>query len=58
MAMCVIAVEGAAPCQGFSPGANRTTSPGRISSTRRDKPELGPGPAGKGEVAVLDYYHG
>src|SRR2546428_521229 len=32
MAMCVMAVVGAAPCQCFSPGANETTSPGRISS--------------------------
>src|SRR5579864_5458745 len=32
MAMCVIAVVGAAPCQCFSPGENETTSPGRISS--------------------------
>ena len=32
MAMCVIAVVGAAPCQCFSPGGNQTTSPGRISS--------------------------
>jgi hypothetical protein len=31
--MCVIAVVGTAPCQCFSPGANQTTSPGRISST-------------------------
>src|SRR6266566_9032532 len=30
--MCVIAVVGVAPCQCFSPGANQTTSPGRISS--------------------------
>src|SRR5438067_1803703 len=30
MAMCVMAVVGAAPCQCFSPGANHTTSPGRI----------------------------
>ena len=28
MAMCVIAVAGAAPCQCFSPGAIQTTSPG------------------------------
>src|SRR5262249_11088317 len=33
MAMCDIAVVGDAPCQCFSPGANQTTSPGRISST-------------------------
>ncbi len=33
MAICVIAVVGVAPCQCFSPGANQTTSPGRISST-------------------------
>src|SRR6516165_1464518 len=33
IAMCVIAVVGAAPCQCFSPGANQTTSPGRICST-------------------------
>ncbi len=32
MAICVIAVVGAAPCQCFSPGGNQTTSPGRISS--------------------------
>ena len=32
--MCVMPVVGAAPCQCFSPGANHTTSPGRISSTR------------------------
>ena len=32
MAMCVMAVVGAAPCQCFSPGENQTTSPGRISS--------------------------
>src|SRR6266487_50681 len=30
--MCVIAALGDAPCQCFSPGANQTTSPGRISS--------------------------
>src|SRR5689334_5995455 len=30
--MWVMAVVGAAPCQCFSPGANQTTSPGRISS--------------------------
>ena len=28
-----MAVVGVAPCQCFSPGANQTTSPGRISST-------------------------
>src|SRR5438552_2787664 len=32
MAICVIGVVGVAPCQCFSPGANQTTSPGRISS--------------------------
>src|SRR6266404_4872578 len=32
MAICVMAVVGDAPCQCFSPGANQTTSPGRISS--------------------------
>src|SRR5216110_4083591 len=32
MAICVIAVVGAAPCQCFSPGGNHATSPGRISS--------------------------
>src|SRR5262245_21296654 len=32
-AMWVIAVVAVAPCQCFSPGANQTTSPGRISST-------------------------
>ena len=31
--MWVTAVVGVAPCQCFSPGANQTTSPGRISST-------------------------
>src|SRR5262249_29679779 len=33
MAMCVMAVVGAAPCQCFSPGGNQTTSPGWTSST-------------------------
>src|SRR3954452_5432251 len=33
IAMCVIAVVGAAPCQCFSPGENQITSPGLISST-------------------------
>src|SRR4051794_40557092 len=32
IAVCVIAVFGAAPCQCFSPGGNHTTSPGRSSS--------------------------
>src|SRR5213596_2087255 len=32
MAIWVIVVVGVAPCQCFSPGANQTTSPGRISS--------------------------
>ena len=32
MAMWLMAVVGVAPCQCFSPGANQTTSPGRISS--------------------------
>jgi hypothetical protein len=32
MAICVMAVVGAAPCQCFSPGGNQTTSPGWISS--------------------------
>src|SRR5438309_1959853 len=32
MAMCVMAVVGAAPCQCFSPGGNQITSPGRMSS--------------------------
>lgn len=32
MAMCVIAIVGAAPCQCLSPGENHTPSPGRISS--------------------------
>ena len=32
MAMCGMAVAGAAPCQCFSPGGNQITSPGRISS--------------------------
>src|SRR5438309_9530898 len=31
--MCVIPVIAVAPCQCLSPGANQTTSPGRISST-------------------------
>ena len=30
--MWLMAVVGVAPCQCFSPGANHTTSPGRISS--------------------------
>ena len=33
MAIWVRAVEAVAPCQCFSPGSKRTTSPGRISST-------------------------
>src|SRR6266403_5829467 len=33
MAMCVMDVFGAAPCQCFSSGAIQTTSPGRMSST-------------------------
>jgi hypothetical protein len=33
MAKCVMAVDGVAPCQCFSPGGNHTTSPGLISST-------------------------
>src|SRR3954468_21851338 len=33
IAICVIGVVGAAPCQCFSLGGNQTTSPGRISST-------------------------
>src|SRR5271166_4999357 len=33
MAMCVMAVVGAAPCQCLTPGGIQTTSPGRISST-------------------------
>src|SRR5260370_24461604 len=32
MAICLNADVGLAPCQCFSPGANQTTSPGRISS--------------------------
>src|ERR1700741_39135 len=32
MAICVMAVVGAAPCQCFSPGGNQITSPGWISS--------------------------
>ena len=32
MAICVMAVVGAAPCQCFSPGGNQITSPGRICS--------------------------
>src|SRR5213080_3943766 len=32
MAMCVMAVVAAAPCQCFSPGGIQITSPGRISS--------------------------
>jgi hypothetical protein len=34
MAMWLIAVVAVAPCQCFSPGANQTMSPGRISSLR------------------------
>jgi hypothetical protein len=33
MAICVIAVDGVAPCQCFSPGGNQIASPGLISST-------------------------
>ena len=36
IAICVIAVVGAAPCQCFSPGANQMTSPGRTQSIRAD----------------------
>src|SRR6266436_3877982 len=43
MAMWVMAVVAAAPCQCFSPGGIQTTSPGRISSTgppqRRTRPQ-------------------
>ncbi len=41
MAMCVIAVVGAAPCQCFSPGGNQTTSPGP-NFLDRPAPALGP----------------
>ena len=34
--MCVITVFGVAPCQCFSPGANQTTSPGRIGLPAAD----------------------
>jgi LysR substrate binding domain-containing protein len=48
MAICVIAVVGEAPCQCLSPGANQTTSPGRISSTwppaRCTRPSHSPAP--------------
>ena len=43
MAMWVMAVVGAAPCQCFSPGAKETTSPGRISSI--GPPRAAPGPS-------------
>jgi len=43
MAICVMAVVGAAPCQCFSPGENQMTSPGRISSMGR--PALRPSAA-------------
>src|SRR5690242_12868879 len=33
MAMCVMAVDGVAPCQCFSPGGKQTMSPDRTSST-------------------------
>src|SRR5438132_7053567 len=33
IAMCVMAVVGVAPCQCFSPGGHRITSPGRIFLT-------------------------
>src|SRR5436309_7684234 len=43
MAMCVMAVVAAAPCQCFSPGGIQITSPGRISSIgpphRRARPQ-------------------
>src|SRR5204863_1244222 len=45
MAICVMAVVGAAPCQCFSPGANQTTSPGRISSTGPPQRCAHPSPA-------------
>src|SRR5579864_1347489 len=45
MAMCVIAVVGAAPCQCFSPGAIDTTSPGRISSIGPPARATRPAPA-------------
>src|ERR1043166_1526798 len=44
MAMCVIAVVAVAPCQCFSPGANQTTSPGRISSITPPSPCAHPKP--------------
>src|SRR5262249_60952794 len=46
MAICVIAVVGAAPCQCFSPGANQMTSPGRICSTGPSSRCASPQPAG------------
>src|ERR1043166_3655984 len=42
--MCVIAVVAVAPCQCFSPGANQTTSPGRISSITPPSPCAHPKP--------------
>ncbi len=44
MAMWVMAIVGAAPCQCFSPGAKETTSPGRISSIGRPRAAPGPSP--------------
>src|SRR5580765_3444745 len=45
MAMCVMAVVAAAPCQCFSPGANQITSPGRISSIGPPQRRASPRPA-------------
>src|SRR5271165_5210240 len=45
MAMCVMAVVGAAPCQCFTPGGNQITSPGRISSTEPPQSWARPQPA-------------
>src|SRR6185295_13618077 len=45
MAMCVMAVIGAAPCQCFSPGGNQTTSPGWMSSSEPPQRCTRPQPA-------------
>src|SRR5688572_2830088 len=45
MAMCVIAVAGAAPCQCFTPGGIHTMSPGRISSMAEPQRCTRPTPA-------------
>src|ERR1700761_8322740 len=45
MAMCVMDVVDVAPCQCFTPGGHRTTSPGRISSTGPPQHCVQPRPA-------------